>query len=574
MMGDDGGAMLTKKLANPNPILLIILAAIGAVLFTISAGIFSYHNATDLVAASVWVDHTHDVLSSVQNASQLVERVEYSTRLYIFTQNEESLAVSRSSVAQLSASAIHLKNLVADNPDQTSNIQKLGTCSSNLTHDMFRLESVRELPAEDFITCRQALSLMSEEEQRLLKERTEVSRHTSSVSLITALGFICFSLAAIIMLFGMLLRDALARKKIAIRTEQINKKLAASVKTLQDQANESQLLTVSRNELQMCVDMEQVYRSASSSFSKLLPGTYGSLCIINNSRHVVEVVSGWGQESSRIPEMFPRDSCCGLRSGRSHWRRTGASEIDCTHFVESAPSRYLCIPMVAQGDTIGILYIECPTPELVPEVENCLEGVRQLIQLTGMTVAALQLRTKLENQSIRDSLTGLFNRHFMQIALERELARAMRQQSNLAVFMLDVDHFKRFNDQFGHAVGDIALKAVARGFLSSIRTEDIACRYGGEEFVIILPDVTAETAYQRAEEIRQKISLLDVLKQAGDAEITISIGVSIFPLNGRTVESLLKTSDEALYRAKHQGRNRVICSEVFMPAVDEVTDLN
>jgi diguanylate cyclase (GGDEF)-like protein len=188
-----------------------------------------------------------------------------------------------------------------------------------------------------------------------------------------------------------------------------------------------------------------------------------------------------------------------------------------------------------------------------------MDGLRQLVQLTGMAIATLNLRTKLENQSIRDSLTGLFNRYFMQISLERELARAARRKQNLAIFMLDLDHFKKFNDTFGHAAGDTVLKAVAEIFRSSTRTEDIACRYGGEEFTIMLPDVTPAAAYERAEGIRLAIAGLRVpLEKEVYAEFTVSIGVAVYPNDGEYADVLLRRADTALYRAKRQGRNQVV----------------
>jgi diguanylate cyclase (GGDEF)-like protein len=178
--------------------------------------------------------------------------------------------------------------------------------------------------------------------------------------------------------------------------------------------------------------------------------------------------------------------------------------------------------------------------------------------LTGMAVATLNLRTKLESQSIRDSLTGLFNRHFMQISLERELSRAARRKQMLAVFMLDLDHFKKFNDRYGHAAGDMALKAVADIFRANIRTEDIACRYGGEEFTIILPDMTAKVAADRAESIRRALEALR-LPLEGEilGDFTVSIGVAAYPTDGEAADILLRRADMALYRAKRLGRNQV-----------------
>jgi diguanylate cyclase (GGDEF)-like protein len=216
------------------------------------------------------------------------------------------------------------------------------------------------------------------------------------------------------------------------------------------------------------------------------------------------------------------------------------------------------MPISAHGNTLGVLHVQCTSEEQSAFVIRGMDGLRQLVQLTGMAIATLNLRTKLENQSIRDSLTGLFNRHFMQISLERELARAARRGQTLAVFMLDLDHFKKFNDTFGHAAGDMVLKAVAEIFRSSIRTEDIACRYGGEEFTIMLPDISHGVALERAEGVRRAVAGLNLTFDSETfSEITVSIGIAMYPADGEAAEQLLRRADMALYRAKRGGRNQV-----------------
>ena len=176
-----------------------------------------------------------------------------------------------------------------------------------------------------------------------------------------------------------------------------------------------------------------------------------------------------------------------------------------------------------------------------------------------MTIAGLQLRNKLETQSVRDGLTGLFNRHFMEIAFDRELARAERAKYSVAALMLDVDHFKIFNDQYGHATGDLVLKEVAQAFESKTRSGDLVCRYGGEEFAIILPDITLEGAFHTAERIRAAVAALHITSGlATHSNLSISIGLAMFPQDAGTSAELLRKADAALYRAKHEGRNQVM----------------
>lgn len=543
---------------------LLIASAIGAVLFMVIAGSFVYANTRSLISSGEWVQHTQDVLASLQRVSLLIERIEYRSRLYALTSNEEQLNRTRASANQLEATLVHLKALVADSEYQTKNIQALNSCAEDLIRSANTFTVKSELPAAQLQICQQTIGLMNDREQSLLTERNKGTERNSFNSIGTEVGFVGLSLISLLVLFGFMLRDALLRQNIGRQTTLTNERLAKTVNALEDRAHESELLKSARDELQLCVDVHQVYESAASSFSRLLVGTSGSLCMINNSRQMVEVVSNWSttneEESMQgiVEDFSPPESCCGLRSGQPRWRRPGVSEIHCTHFTGSAPDRYLCKPIVAHGNTLGMLYVQCDSEREVSVVNQRMDGLRQLLQLTGMAIATLNLRTKLENQSIRDSLTGLFNRHFLQISLERELARAARRKQTLAVFMMDLDHFKKFNDTYGHAAGDTVLRALSEIFRSSIRTEDIACRYGGEEFTIMLPDVTQSVALQRAESIRRAVASLKVpLDKEVFAEFTISIGVALYPEDGEGADLLLRRADLALYRAKRSGRNQV-----------------
>lgn len=547
---------------------LILLAALGCLLFVVSGGFFLLRNTQNLVSAARWVQHSQEVRLALQNASFLTQRIELEDDLYRLEQSEKELANSQQAAIRLNTSINHLKTLVADNPHETSNIEMLNGCSSELIKELTHPHPEAETVDAYLLRCRHVLALMTNDEDELLKKRDEASRKNSQVSVITELtiAFVCALL--LVILFGLLLRDAIVRNRISLLAEKTNQDLKDSVQTLRDHARDSQLLAIARDDLQLCTDEQQVHQSAAFRFSELLHGTSGSVCIINSSRNMVETVSSWSADHSAplVSEIFPPDTCCGLRSGQLRWYSPEASHIHCNHFVASAPDRYLCIPLVAHGDTLGILFIHCPDEATQKVIEARLGGIRQLVQLTAMALASLHMRQKLEHQSVRDGLTNLFNRHFLEIAIERELARAVRRKSSLAVLMIDVDHFKRLNDQFGHAAGDAVLKEVSRVFLDKTRTEDLACRYGGEEFTIILPDISPEIALHRAEVIREAVANLRTqLDNTLYNNVTISIGVAIFPHDGQTSDLLLRHADAALYRAKHEGRNKVVMDLQNMP---------
>jgi diguanylate cyclase (GGDEF)-like protein len=218
---------------------------------------------------------------------------------------------------------------------------------------------------------------------------------------------------------------------------------------------------------------------------------------------------------------------------------------------------------MAQGTALGLLHLvesRAGSGEVAPH--HALAH-RQLAFTVAdrieLSVSNLRLQAKLRDQAIRDGLTGLFNRRYMQESLERELRRAQRRKMPLGVIMLDIDHFKRFNDTFGHAAGDTLLRALGSLLQQHTRGEDIACRYGGEEFTLILLEASPEDTGQRAERLREEASRLSIehgRQHLGD--VTISLGVAIFPEHAADSEGLLKAADAALYRAKEGGRNRVM----------------
>ncbi|HXS76895.1 MAG TPA: diguanylate cyclase [Terracidiphilus sp.] len=551
--------------ASGNAVGIIIAAFIGAVLFTLGAGAVLYSNTQHLTAAAERVQHTQEVLSSLQRASLLTERTLYRTRLYVFDKSEDDLNLARSAANNLVTSSAHIRSLISDNPNQTANADNLSACASRLSDLMVRFSATATLPATQVQDCQKTISLMSDQEQLLLNERTTRSHNRLLTSISTEFFLIPISILSLIVLFSLLLRDAIILQRNALSAQHTNDDLARTVKALEETARESELMIAARNELQLCVQVQQVYETAAVSFSRLLRDTSGCLYMFNDSRSHVEVVSSWGRPDRE--DFAQPESCCALRSGQPRWRQPGISEIHCGHFSATAPQRYHCRPIMAYGNTIGLLYFQCATDEALAEVNARMDAVRQLIQITALAIATLNLRAKLENQSIRDSLTGLFNRHFMQISLEREMARARRRKQIMAVLMLDADHFKRFNDAHGHAAGDAVLKAFAEVFRANIRSEDIACRYGGEEFTIILPDTTVKGACDRADSILNGISNLKIAPgpQTFDG-LTVSIGIAFYPGDGETADEVLQHADAALYDAKRNGRNQVrLYERAFSP---------
>lgn len=219
--------------------------------------------------------------------------------------------------------------------------------------------------------------------------------------------------------------------------------------------------------------------------------------------------------------------------------------------------------MVAHGDSLGVLSIDdsslCECNANSGAVQRKLWLADALAEQISLAFANLQLRDTLKYQSLRDALTGLFNRRHMEESLDRELLRAERSQTPVTVLMIDIDHFKQFNDVYGHEAGDALLRELGVVLRSQVRGGDISCRYGGEEFLLIMAEAGLKDGWDRAENIRQQIAGLQV-RYHGETlrKITVSIGVAGFPAHGDSAANIVHAADEALYRAKRQGRDRVV----------------
>jgi diguanylate cyclase (GGDEF)-like protein len=545
---------------------LLILAALGACLCIAAAGWLHFSAANKLNESRDWIEHSQTVVSNLQMETLRLDRIGASIRLYQLTHDDEDVRNAQTEQVGFNSGAMRLKELVADNPSQGAEAKKLEACSNALAETLTQLKTQSDAASGPLIQCRQSVGVLQEVERELLNQRTDESRQNSTRNVILSISYTALSILVILALFGFLLRDAMRRKQYERDLYEANEKLANTIRALERQARESGLLTGVRDELQLCVKPLQAQECAARYLEQLLPGTSGSLSLINNSRHIVETAASWGN-STLMMDTFPVDSCCGLRSGRMRWRRPLQSEVHCAHFNDTAPGYYVCIPLAAYGDTLGFVYVECLSAGLAAMVDANMGPLQEVIELASISIAGLNLRGKLEHQSIRDGLTGLFNRHFMEIALERELRRAARHNKPVAILMLDIDHFKEFNDTYGHDAGDTVLRELGEALLQSVRNEDILCRYGGEEFVAIMPELSLDAAMERAESLRRMVSEMRVrIRGESLREITLSIGVAVYPQHAETLEEVLRAADRALYEAKHLGRNRAIPAESVLLA--------
>ncbi len=320
------------------------------------------------------------------------------------------------------------------------------------------------------------------------------------------------------------------------------------------------LLGKMSNLLQACYTEPEAYATIAEFMQRLFPNQSGGIYRIYDSKNLVELLVNWGEITPR-ESVFNFHDCWALRSGRSHLFERRHSGLPCQHYHPDSTEQSLCIPLIAQGEIFGILHLTANSPS------NKLTEAKQKLALavaehTGLALANLKLRETLRLQSIRDALTGLYNRRYLEEYLARETQRCHCSGKSFAVVMIDVDHFKNFNDKFGHETGDMVLQELGKFLQDNVRSSDVVCRYGGEELTLILSEVSLEETQKIAEKIRLGVKQLNLKSHHQSVgSITISLGVAIFPQDGCTSDRLLEAADQALYRAKREGRDRVSVAE-------------
>ncbi len=347
--------------------------------------------------------------------------------------------------------------------------------------------------------------------------------------------------------------------------------LTRRVEIINQRSREIELLSEMGDLLQTCQELAEAYDVVARFGAQLFPTESGVLFMFNESHRFLESAAKWGP-TAYGETVFTGDACWSLRRGRLHAVTEQGEGLICRHLGDEVRGRfsYFCLPLTALGETIGVLHIQRVQEEadrepgeLDTEPSRILDQSRKRLAVAlgehaAMAFANLRLRETLRQQSIRDPLTSLFNRRYMEESLEREIHRARRSGSPMGVVILDIDHFKKFNDTYGHEAGDLVLKGVARLIQGSVRGEDIPCRFGGEEFVLILPNASLEASRQKAESIRIETQRISV-EHGGQRlpQITVSLGVAVLAEGASGGTTLLQAADEALYRAKNGGRNRV-----------------
>ncbi len=361
------------------------------------------------------------------------------------------------------------------------------------------------------------------------------------------------------------IRDVTRRKRVE-RDVLANERLRSQVAELSRRTREIGTLNRMADMLRAAISPEEAYPLVAPFLEDMFPIHSGALFVFDGARTRLEAVVRWGPTPPEEPVIVP-DSCWAMRRGQTHFHSERAPSAVCAHVSVPPPAAALCIPMVAKAETIGLFHLSRPHDRTTGEGDQPVpaeysEYKQKLAQAAAEQIAGAianaRLQQDLREQATRDPLTGLLNRRILEESLAHELHRAARRGTQLGVLMLDIDHFKKLNDCFGHAAGDHALRSIAQLLERITRKEDYVCRYGGEELAVVLVDCSLPDLRNRAEQIRKSIKELAIeFEGRAIGPVTVSIGAAIRPDHGREPDALKWAADQALYRAKRAGRDCV-----------------
>ncbi|WP_198003928.1 diguanylate cyclase [Thermosinus carboxydivorans] len=331
--------------------------------------------------------------------------------------------------------------------------------------------------------------------------------------------------------------------------------LAANVRTLGKRNQQMVLLQEVGQAVQRCTSTDEAYQVVAAYGPQLFPGVSGGLYVYEEDRDFLRLAAVWGDYPPELAGFVARRCWDEGRIDYCRWGR------DCALLLASRGDSSWCIPLIANGEKTGVINLVARSASGSAPVwpEDDSNFAVTVADHLALALANLRLKEKLYEQAIRDPLTGLYNRRYMEEVLAMELAQTERTGGTIGVIMLDIDFFKRVNDSYGHEAGDVVLKRLGRFIAESVRKGDIACRFGGEEFAVILPNTLAEAVCRRAEQLRQGFAGLAIIyREKIVGPLSLSAGVAVYPGDATSGEDLVRLADSRLYQAKQAGRNRVV----------------
>ena len=550
---------------------LTLLYALLAILLAIS-GVYVWRSTYEASENNDWVSHTYKVEGQINGVIARLGTLQTDAIGYAASGESARLARFNAQSPLIDNELKAVIELVSDNPQQKERAEKLAETVRQQRDAAVSLLKARDrsgrLPEAlgDFAlsSARGLARTMLDEEEKLLLERRLRADHSEQLTrTLTAVTLaVCF---LFLVLTYSLVRASHARSMRSrenLRTT--NVKLFEALENANSLTDSMSKLGQLGELLQSCRSMDELREGLGGAMRELLPQLGGRLALISPSQNLAAIGAHWGQHGVQAESVFAPEDCWAIRRGQAYPLAGLSAGFVCKHVHWPNPdvpqAGYLCVPLAAQGEVLGVLTFDGEHPPTAADRRVALAAGEQL----ALSLANLRLQETLRTQSVRDPLTALFNRRYLEVSLERELLRASRRGLPLAVLMLDIDHFKRFNDSYGHEAGDALLAQFAEVLKRTVRSEDIACRYGGEEFTVVLLEADATAARQRAEAIRMAVAEMSVVHHHQQLpHVTVSIGLSVYPNDAHSPEDLMRRADAALYAAKKAGRDRVMTVESF-----------
>ena len=552
--------------------LLVLFVILGAILATVAVRV--YGTVGELIEANESVNHTHQVKAQIGEAIAALRGAEAALRAYIIGGHAERLAEVYAALPLLSPRIARLRELVADDPAQTADATRLAAVleqRQQMIRELVKVYHDSGLPGvqvdarfaiagEQDAQVDAIVSRMGVREDLLLGQRKASSARTAERTRVLTLSAVALCFVVLAGALYLALREQKQRVASEQRALASNIELAASLDASRRLGDTLNQLSELGHLLQGCRSLDEATLGLRPAMASLFPACSGSINLLNASQNLIARASAWGEPIGGDGAFAP-DECWALRLGHPYPEENARAAFTCRHLQreEGGDARAsLCVPLFAQGATLGTLVVRRNTA-IDRETRYAAIAAADKVSLA---IANLRLQETLRTQSLRDELTGLFNRRYLEVSLARDLTRAIRRSQPLAVLMLDLDHFKRFNDTYGHDGGDALLAQFGALLAALVRTEDVACRYGGEEFTIVMQEADSALALDRAEDIRRHVEAMQVShRQRNLGQVTVSIGIASYPQHGNSPEQLMRCADHALYTAKSNGRNQVCVAD-------------
>jgi diguanylate cyclase (GGDEF)-like protein len=526
------------------------------------------------------VGHTYQVLGQIEAVRSAMGETESAARGFRLSGDPALEAAYVARRARPVAEADALVTLVADNPNQQQRARELRELIGQRIAQVARTldlqsngrtgDANRLMVTEGHRTARGIDDLaraMEVTEQRLLAERRSTTNRGAWLLACTVVLALLFSLAMLAALLRMVERETR-------RARQHELEARGALATLESSATEREMLAEQRRVLgafagllHSCQTVDEALDVAGNALAQLVPHGAGVCYSMRASQNLLELHALFGTHGVEYVDTMRPDQCWGLRRGGTHVYDPARPTATCEHLrgLDATQACGVCVPLTSQGAVLGLLHVSTRDGTEPSDMERA--AVEAVAEHLAVVLYSLGLRESLRVQSLRDPLTGLYNRRYLEESLPREMERCERRGRPLSVLMLDVDHFKRFNDEHGHGAGDALLTRIGQVLAAVTRGEDIACRYGGEEFTILMPEASADQALARAEQIREAVADATISYMRRElGPVSISIGLNQLRPGMESAETLMAGADRALYAAKAQGRNRVVSNVPAAPA--------